>query len=248
MKRVMKGLTANWYGVNSGSDESYESDSTLERGASGEESDDSELDLDFDEDMNMGGVPDPSQAVDSDGDVNMNTDDDGEGLLEGRQWEEGEDTDDDEDRPQGIHRTQEEEEDEMMADLAARAYLNIPSKSHAIDPWGRVNISADGVDTAAEDLAMVLWRPEQRREVRQETPDSLASPRPQTPPDLGLNRLERLGLVTPQKPRPEVPAHRMDRSPGATGSDLDVDQQLLGESGSGSKLPEVQMDDQLRDE
>jgi hypothetical protein len=47
-------------------------------------------------------------------------------------------------------------------------------------------------------------------------------PRPQTPDTYPLSRLEDLGLVTPQKPRPVVPSQREAEADGNT-LDGDVD-------------------------
>jgi len=47
-----------------------------------------------------------------------------------------------------------------------------------------------------------------------------------------------LGVVTPQQPRPAAPTLREAEAAGST-SDVDVDQQLLGQSAGGNSLPDV---------
>jgi hypothetical protein len=74
-----------------------------------------------------------------------------------------------------------------------------------------------------------------------------AAPRPQTqehhpprqtPETHSFSGLEFLGLVTPQKPRPAAPTLRQAEAAGNT-SDVDVEQQLLGESPGSDSLPNV---------
>jgi hypothetical protein len=120
-----------------------------------------------------------------------------------------------------------------------------------------VNTSADDTDTMVDDEPTVL--PDQGQEMREpaprpqppapaprpQTPDP--SPRPQTPETHTLSALEFLGLVTPQKPRPAAPTLR-EAEAARTTSDVDVEQQLLGESGGGDSLPDVPLPDvPLRD-
>ena len=54
--------------------------------------------------------------------------------------------------------------------------------------------------------------------------------------------MEFLGLVKPQKPRPAAPTLREAEAAGNT-SDVDVEQQLLGESPGGNRLPDVTLPD-----
>ena len=51
-----------------------------------------------------------------------------------------------------------------------------------------------------------------------------------------------LGFVTPQKPRPVAPTLPEAEAAGNT-SDVDVDQQLPGESAGGDSLPDVPLPD-----
>jgi len=111
-----------------------------------------------------------------------------------------------------------------------------------------VNTSADDVDTMVDDQPTVL--PEQGQQMREHTPQ----PQPPAPaqraqtlepcPQLRtqathpLSGLEFLALVTPQKPRPAAPTLQEAEAAGNT-SDVDVDQQLLGESAGGNSLPDV---------
>jgi len=67
-------------------------------------------------------------------------------------------------------------------------------------------------------------------------------PRPRTPETHPIIGLEHLGLVTPQKPRPAVPTQRGAEAAGNT-SDVDVDQQLLIESGGGDSFPDILLPD-----
>jgi len=80
---------------------------------------------------------------------------------------------------------------------------------------------------------------------RPQTPEP--PPRPRTPETHTLSGLEFLGLVTPQKPRPAAPTLREAEAAGNT-SDVDVEQQLLGESAGGDglrdgPLPDVPLPD-----
>ena len=106
-----------------------------------------------------------------------------------------------------------------------------------------VNTLADDVDTMVDDQAIVL--PKQGQEMRKHTPRPRTPeprPRPQTPETYCLSGLEDLRLVTPQKPRPAVPWLREAEAAGNT-LDVDVDQQLLGESAGGDSLPNVPLPD-----
>jgi hypothetical protein len=57
-----------------------------------------------------------------------------------------------------------------------------------------------------------------------------------------LSGLEFIGLATPQKPRPAEQTLREAEAAGNT-SDVNVEQQLLGESGGGDSLPNVCLPD-----
>jgi len=115
-----------------------------------------------------------------------------------------------------------------------------------------VNTSADDVDTMVNYQPIVL--PEQGQEMREHTPwpqPPEPAPRPQTPEPRTrprtlethpLSGLEDLGLVMPQKPRPAMPSLREAGASGNT-SDVDVDQQLLGESADGDSLTDVSLPD-----
>ena len=115
-----------------------------------------------------------------------------------------------------------------------------------------VNTSADDADTMVDDEPTVL--PEQGQEMREHTPRPQPpapaprpqtpepSPRPRTPETHTLSGLQFLGLVTPQKPRPAAPTLREAEAAGNT-SDVDVEQQLLGESAGGDSLPDVPLPD-----
>ena len=121
-----------------------------------------------------------------------------------------------------------------------------------------VNTLADDADTMVDDEPTVL--PEQGQEMEQgqqmsdHTPRSQPPapaprpqtpeppPRPRTPETYTLSGLEFLVLVTPQKPRPAAPTLREAEAAGNT-SDVDVEQQLLGESAGGDSLPDVPLPD-----
>ena len=115
-----------------------------------------------------------------------------------------------------------------------------------------VNTSADDADTMVDDEPTVL--PEQSQEMREHTPrphppapaprpqTPEPPPRPQTPETHTLSRLESLGLVTPQKPRPAAPTWREAELAGNP-SDVNVEQQQLGESVGGDGLPNGHLPD-----
>jgi len=115
-----------------------------------------------------------------------------------------------------------------------------------------VNTSADNIDTMVDDGPTVL--PEQGQEMCEHTPrpQPLAPaprpqtpeppPRPRTPETHTLSGLEFLGLVTPQNPRPAAPTLREAEAAGNT-SDVDVEQQLPGESAGGDGLPDGPLPD-----
>jgi hypothetical protein len=171
---------------------------------------------------------DAQDAVDLDRDVDMEMDGvDEEEVYEKKDNEEEEEVDEDE----------EEDKDEDDG-----------KEPRTIGQGEMVNTSADDVDTLVDDQPIML--PEQCQEVckhtprpqppasapRTPTPDP--HPQPRTPETHPLSRLEHLGLVTLQKPRPAVPTQRDAEAAGNT-SDVDVDQQLLIESAGGDTVPNV---------
>jgi len=109
-----------------------------------------------------------------------------------------------------------------------------------------VNTSVDTLDTRVDNQPIAL--PEQGEEMREYTPrpQPLApAPHPHTPEPRPRARtlethlligLEVLGIVTPQKPRLAVPSVR-ETEAAANTANVDVDQQLLGESAGGDSLP-----------
>jgi hypothetical protein len=121
-----------------------------------------------------------------------------------------------------------------------------------------VNTSADDADTMVDNEPTVL--PEQGQEMEQgqelceHTPQPQPAapapwphtleppPRSQTPETHTPSGLEFLGIVTPQKQRPAGPTLREAEAAGNT-SDVDVGQQLLGESAGGDSLPDVPLPD-----
>jgi hypothetical protein len=115
-----------------------------------------------------------------------------------------------------------------------------------------VNTSADDADTMVDDQPTVLTKQGQEMHEhtlqpqppapapRPQTPEP--RPLPQTPETHTLSGLEFLGLVRPQKPRPAAPTLREAEAAGNT-SDVDVEQQLLGELAGGNSLPIVPLSD-----
>jgi len=143
----------------------------------------------------------------------------------------------------------EEEEDEREKEVVDEDNGKEP---RTIRQGEMVNTSADDVDTMVDDEPTVL--PEQGQEMREHTPrpqPPAPAPRPQTPepppqprtPETHtLTGLEFLGLVMPQKPRTAAPTLREAKAAGKT-SDVDVEQQLLGESAGGDGLPDGPLPD-----
>jgi hypothetical protein len=111
-----------------------------------------------------------------------------------------------------------------------------------------VNTSADDADPMGDVQPTVL--PEQGQQMREHTPLAQCPvpvsrpqtpqirPRPLTPETPTLSWLEFLGIVMPQKPRPAATTLREAEQAGNR-SDVDVEQQLLGESAVGDSLPHV---------
>jgi hypothetical protein len=193
---------------------------------------DSELDPDMD--MRMEDDVDMPDGVDLDGDVDMETD--GDDDEEEDQEEEDEDKED-----------KEEDEDEDDG-----------KEPRTIGQGEMVNTSADDADTTVDNEPTVLpddgQEMEQGQEMREHTPRPLppapaqwpqtpeSPPRPRTLETHTLSGLEYLGLVMPQNPRPVAPTLREAEAAGNT-SDVDVEQQLLGESAGGDTLPDVRLPD-----
>jgi hypothetical protein len=197
---------------------------------------DSELNPDVD--MRMEDDLDAADGVDLHGDVNMERDgDDDEEEDEEKQDEEKEDE------------VEVEEEDENEEEDIDEDDDNEP---RTFGLGETVKTSADDADTMVDDEPTVL--PEQGQEMREHTPrpqPPAPAPRPQTlepssrprtPETHTLSGLEFLGLVTPQKPRPAAPTLRVAEVAGNT-SDVDVEQQRLGESAGGDGLPDVPLPD-----
>ena len=181
----------------------------------------------------MDGDVDTPDCVDLDGYVGMETDADDE--------EEEDEEEEDETEEEEVDEEEEEDEDE----------------DDGKEPWtiGQgeiVDTSADDVNTMVDDQPILL--PKQGQKMGEHTPPpppQAPAPRPQTPDPRPrpltqethpLSVLQYLGLMTPQKPRPAVPTLREAQAAGNT-SDVDVDQQLLGESPGGDSLPDVPLPD-----
>jgi len=188
---------------------------------------DSERDSDVD--MRMEDDVEAPDGVDLDGNVDMERD--GE--------DEKDEVEQDEKEEEVVDEDEEEDED------------------NGKEPWTigqgeMVNTSADDADTMVDDKPTVL--PEQGQEIRKHTPwpQPLApAPRPQTPepppwpqtPETHtLSGLEFLRPLTPQKPRPVAPTLQEAEAAGNT-SDVNVEQQLLGESAGGDSLPDGPLPD-----
>ena len=197
----------------------YDTDST--EGSSNEY----EAEHHSDMDMRLEDDVDALDGGDLDCDVDMESDGDDKG-------EEDEEEEDEEEQD-------EEEEYEEEDDGKALQTISLGEM---------VNTSADNIDTMVDIQSILLA--EQGQEMREHTPGlpplvpapqpQTLEPRPQprTPETHTLSRLEDLGLVTPQQPRPAVPSLWKAEANGNT-ADVDVDQQLLGESAGGDSLPAV---------
>ena len=175
-------------------------------------------------DMPMENDVDALDGVDSDGDVDMERD--------------GADEEDEE---------EEDEKEEEVVDEDEEEDEDNGKEPRTIGQGKMVNTSADDADTMVDNEPTVL--PEQGQVMRENTPwpQPLAPasrpqtpeppPRPRTPENHTLSGLEFLGLVTPQKPRPAASTLQVAEPAGNT-SDVDVEQQLLGESACGDGLPD----------
>ena len=117
-----------------------------------------------------------------------------------------------------------------------------------------VNTSADDADTMVDYQPTVL--PEQGQQMHEYTPQPQPPapaprpqtleprPRPRTPETHNLSKLEFLDCVRPQQPRPAAPTLQEAEAAGNI-SDIDVVQQLLGESAGGDSLLDVRLPDVL---
>jgi len=190
---------------------------------------DSERDCDVD--MRMEDDVDALDSIDLDGNVDMERDSEDEEDEEGEDEKEEEEVDEEEEEDE------DEDEDEDNG-----------KEPQTIGQGEMVNTSADDADTMVDNQPTVL--PEQGHAMGQHTPwpqppapaprpqTPEPRPRPQTPETHTQSGLEFLGLVTLQKPRPAVPPLREAEAAGNT-SDVDMEQQLLGESAGGDSLPDV---------
>ena len=166
---------------------------------------------------------DAPDGVDIDGDVDMERD--------------GEDKKDEE---------EEDEKEEEVVDEDEEEDEDNGKEPRTIGQGEMVYTSADNADTMVDNGPTLL--PEQGQEIREHTPQpqppapapwpqtSERPLQPRTPETHTLSGLEFLGLVTPQKPRPVAPTLQEAEAAGNT-SDVDVKQQLLGQSVCGDSLP-----------
>jgi hypothetical protein len=189
---------------------------------------DSELDPDVD--MCMEDDVDGPDGVDLDGDVDMERD--------------GENAEDEEEED-------EKEEDEKEEEVVREDEDN-SKEPRTIDQGEMVNTLADDADNMVDEQPTLL--PEQGREMRKHTPrpqppapatqPHTPEPRqrPRTPDTHSLSGLEFLGLVTRQKPRPAAPTLREAEAAGNS-LDVNVEQQLFGESAGGDSLSDVRLPD-----
>jgi hypothetical protein len=176
--------------------------------------------------MRMEDDVDAPDSVDLDSDVDMERD------GEDEQHEEEED----EKEVVVVDEDEEEDEDEDNG-----------KEPQTIGQGEMVNTPADNADTAVDDQPTMLA--EQGQEMREHTPrpqlpapallPRTLKPRPQprTPETNTLSGLEFSELLTPQKPRP---ATQSLREADAAGNilNVDVEEQLLGESAVGNILPD----------
>jgi len=177
----------------------------------------------------MEGDVDAQDGVDIDGDVDMEMD-----------GEDGEDEEEEDEKEEEVV-DEDEEEDEDSG-----------KEPRTIGPGEMVNTSADDEDTTVDDEPTVL--PEQGQDMREHTPrpQPLAPaqrlltleppPRPRTPETHTLSGQEFLRLVTTDKRRPATPTMREAEGAG-NASDVDVEQQLLGELAGDNGLPDGTLPD-----
>jgi len=174
---------------------------------------------------------DALDGVDLDGDVDMEKD--------------GEDGEDEEEEDEKEEEEVDEEEDEDEDEDNGK-------EPRTIGQGEMVNTSADDADTMVDDQPTML--PEQGHEMREHTPRPQPPapapqpqtpephPRPQTPETHTLGGLGFLGPETPQEPSSAGLTLRESETAG-NAADVDVDQQLLGESAGGDRLPDVPLPD-----
>jgi hypothetical protein len=115
-----------------------------------------------------------------------------------------------------------------------------------------VNTCADDVDTMVDNQPIVL--PKQSQKMGEHIPQrqlpapalwlhtEQPGPPPRTPETPPLSWMEHIGRVTPQKPRPAVPALR-EAEAAIDPSNVDMDQQMLSESAGDDSLPDVPLGD-----
>jgi hypothetical protein len=187
-----------------------------------------------DVDLRMKDDVDAPEGVDVDGDVHMQRDGGNEEAEDKEEEEED--------------KVKEDEEEKVDED----EYEDDSKEPRTIRQGEMVNTSADDVDTIVVNQPIVC--PEQGQEMRDDTsrphppahapqPHSLEPcSRPRTPETHPLNGLEHSGLEMPQKPRPAEPSLLEAEAAGTT-SDVDVDQQVLGESACCDSLPDVPLPD-----
>jgi len=207
--------------------------------SSDDDTDCAELDGEYDSerdshvDMRMEDDVDAPESVDVDGDVDMERDSEDEEDAE----------EEDKKEEEVVNEDEEEAEDEDE---------NNGKEPRTIGHGVMLNSSADNADTMRDNEPTVL--PEQGQDIRGHTPwpqSVVTAPRPQTPephprprtPETHtLSGMEFLGDVMPHKPCPAAPTLWEAEEAGNT-LDVDVEQQLLGESAAGDSLPEVPLPD-----
>jgi len=177
-----------------------------------------------DVDMRMEDDVDAPDGIDLDSDLDMESD--------GHNEEE-----------EDVEEQDEEEEDEEE---------DYGKEPRTISQGETVHTLAADVDTIVDNQR--IMPPEQGQAMGEHTPwpDPPVPATPPQTPDLRpqprmrethpLGGLLDLGLATPQKPRLAVPSPREAEAAGNT-PDVDVDQQLLGESADGDSLPDVPIPD-----
>jgi len=190
---------------------------------------DGEYDSELDVDMCMEDDVDAPDGVDIHGDVDME-----------RDGEDGEDEEEEDEKEEEVV-NEDEEEDEDNG-----------KEPPTIGQGEMVNTSAGDADTMVDNEPTVI--PEQGQELREHTPQPkppAPAPRPQTPeppprprnPETRtLSGLESFEFLTPHEPRPAAPTVRESEAAGNP-SDMDVEQQLLGESAGGDGLPDGPLPD-----
>jgi len=172
---------------------------------------------------------DAPDGVDIDGDVDMQRDGEDEEVEDEQ----------DEKEEEGMDENEEVDEDNGK-------------EPRTIGQGKLVNTSADDADTMVDDEPTVL--PDQGHEMQGHTPRPQPPapapcqltpeppPRPRTQETHTLSGLEFLGHLTPQKPRPAAPTLR-EADAARYPCNVDVEQQLLGESAGGDGLPDGPLPD-----